>query len=72
MAKAATPAAYVVLESFAVGHTTYSRGEVVAPDNAAVRKWPDKFGPLTFTHEERTTEPVVEQATAGPGEKRGA
>jgi len=72
MAKAATPAAYVVLESFAVGYTTYSKGEVLAPDNPTVKAWPEKFGPLTFAHEDRLDEPVVERATAGPGEKRGA
>ena len=71
MAKATAPAAYVVLESFAVGHTTYGKGEVLSPDHPAVKTWPTKFGPLTFSHE-RAAEPVIEQATAGPGEKRGA
>ena len=41
-------------------------------DHPAVKKWPDKFGPLQFPYPVHRSEPRIEQATATPGEKRGA
>ena len=47
----------------------FHKGEVVAPDDPAFKKWGEMhFIPLVV----RTSRPVIEQATAGPGEKRGA
>jgi hypothetical protein len=43
-------------------------GQNWAADDPFVKKYPEFFGPLTF---QRST-PRIEQATAGPGEKRGA
>jgi len=69
MAKAAY---YQVRESF-VGSfdgdpVEYTKGEVVEPDDPAIKRWPENFMPLVV----RSHRPAVEQATAGPGEKRGA
>jgi hypothetical protein len=63
---------YLVTESF-VGaldgqEVEYHVGEVVGPTDPALRKWPKMFGPLVT----RALRPDVEQATAAPGEKRGA
>lgn len=56
--KADSPAAYVVLDTFVVadglGSVVYERGEVHAPDDPALKRWPAKFGPIAFTrHEHR-------------------
>lgn len=69
---ATKPAFYTVAESF-VGtldgaDAEYRKGEVVDADDPAVRKWPELFVPLVV----RSHRPAVEQATAAPGEKRGA
>ena len=69
---ASKPMYYTVTESL-IGtldgvDVEYHKGEVVDADDPAVRKWPHHFGPL----EVRSTGPRVEQATAAPGEKRGA
>jgi hypothetical protein len=47
----------------------YHAGEVVEADDPAIRKWPDHFAPLVVREDRKHT---VEQATAAPGEKRGA
>lgn len=65
MAKAA--AVLVVLESFVCGRDFYRKGEFIDADHPAVKRWPDKFGPVHVQH--RT--PRIEQATAAPGEMRG-
>ena len=46
----------------------YHKGEVVEADDPALKRLPMYFGPLVFVHHR----PVIEQATAAPGEKRGA
>jgi hypothetical protein len=61
----------IVLQSF-VGlvngeERLFRQGESVRPSDPAVKKWPDFFGPAIFNEPAR-----VEQATAAPGEKRGA
>lgn len=60
----------VVLESFVglVGgeERMFRKGEHVRANDPAVKKWPAFFAPGNFN------EPRVEQATAAPGEKRGA
>lgn len=78
MAKAEQPATVlVVLDSF-TGEVNgesvnFIKGQAIEPDHPGVRKWPDKFGPFTFPYPvKRRAEPRIEQATAGPGEKRGA
>ena len=63
---------YTVAESF-VGtldgdEVEYHKGEVVEADDPAFRKWSHLFVPLVV----RIRKPDVEQATAAPGEKRGA
>jgi len=78
MAKAVeTPALYVVLDSFVTEvdgePVTYRKGEAVHPDDPILKKNPTAFGPFAFVHPvKRKAEPRVEQATAAPGEKRGA
>jgi hypothetical protein len=58
MAKAESPALYVVLESF-VGQldgvdVTYRKGEPIHPDDPGLRKWPKAFGPFAFPHPVRS------------------
>lgn len=69
---AAKDALYMVTEAF-IGtldgvEVEYHKGEVVEADDPALRRWPSHFGPLVFAHRRGQ----VEQATAAPGEKRGA
>ena len=45
-----------------------SEDDLFYTDDPAVRKWPELFGPVRV----RNQRPDVEQATAAPGEKRGA
>ena len=47
----------------------YHAGEIVDGDDPAYKRVPEHFGPVEFKH--RAAKPVVEQATAAPGEKRG-
>jgi hypothetical protein len=44
-------------------------GDLYYSDDPIVEKWPDSFGPIKV---HGATEAPVEQATAAPGEKRGA
>ena len=65
---------YMVIASF-IGslngvEVEYHEGEIVDADDPALAKWPRHFGPVAFPHRKAT--PVVEQATAAPGQKRGA
>jgi len=55
------------------GETLYvSEGDLFEVDHPAVRKWPTMFVPVTFPYPvKRVVEPIIEQATAAPGEKRG-
>ena len=76
MAKAAEPATIlVVLDSFdgeVDGQVlNFRKGLVIQSEHPAVRKWPDKFGPMKYPYPLRDA-PRIEQATAAPGEKRGA
>ena len=57
---------FVVLEAFLVGGELYQKGEIVDATDPAYRKSPHLFGPLVI----RGQGPVVEQATAAPGEQR--
>ena len=66
--KASTASPLVALYSF-VGRlgkedVVILEGERFAPDHPAVKKWPQSF--------RADTGPVIETATAAPGEKRGA
>ena len=70
--KASTAAPLVALQSF-VGRlgdadVIFNTGDQVAASNPAVKKWPHLFGPAA----RGDTVPAIEQATAAPGEKRGA
>ena len=67
--KTSTASPLVALDSF-VGRlgkedVVILAGETFAPDHPAVKKWPRQFG-------RADTSPVIETATAAPGEKRGA
>jgi hypothetical protein len=62
----------VVLEGF-IGSVdgeerAFRTGDLVAADDPAIAKWPQFFGPQVIGSDR----PPVEQATAAPGEKRGA
>jgi hypothetical protein len=77
MAKASEPAAIlVVLDSFdgEVGGETlfFRKGMLFEADHPAVKKWPTAFRPFVFPYPVRRVESRIEQATAAPGEKRGA
>ena len=58
---------FVVKQSFignlGGGDLHFRAGDLFAADHQAVKKWPHLFGP---------SQPVVEQATAAPGEKRAS
>ena len=45
------------------------KGDLFASDDPAVHKWPQHFGPVTLRSSGGSR---IEQATAAPGEKRGA
>jgi hypothetical protein len=67
--KAADPQIVMALTSFVgLDGAVIIEGDLYASDHPAVKKWPDLFKPIAA----RTAEPRVEQATAAPGEKRGA
>ena len=68
-ATAADPQIVMALTSF-VGQdgAVISEGDLYTSDHPAVKKWPDLFKSVVA----RAAEPRIEQATAAPGEKRGA
>lgn len=75
MAKAPEPAGLLIAKESWTGLLGDSLVEVHVGDIAeagspAVRQWPDKFTPVEPRF--RRPMPAVEQATAAPGEKRGA
>lgn len=47
----------------------YHKGEVVDGDDPALKRWPEYFEPLVVR--DHLVVRRVEQATSGPGEKRG-
>ena len=46
----------------------FHEGEPVPADHPAVRRWPSAFIPVTSRFDDKSER--IEQATAGPGEKR--
>jgi hypothetical protein len=46
------------------------KGDLIEADHPIAEGWPDFFGPLVYRYP--MDRPRVEQATAAPGEKRGA
>ena len=46
-------------------------GETIDANHPLVQRYPEYFGPVVVMHRAPRT-PAVEQATAAPGEKRGA
>lgn len=74
MAKASEPQPIlVVVTGFGCALGVFRQGELIDADHPAVRKYPEAFGPVTIHHPvKREPEPVIEQATSAPGEKRGA
>ena len=68
------PAYVVALSSFMGGigsrDIRITTGDIYRADDPAVKKWPYAFGPLQVHESSPSTR--VEQATAAPGEKRGA
>ena len=72
---AADPQVMVALTSFvgAVGKAEVYvyQGELYAEDDPIVKKHPTLFGPVVVRRSVPAA-PVIEQATAAPGEKRGA
>ena len=65
---------YVVQESFVVDvagvPTAYRKGEVVDPDDPIIKSHAKSLVPFEFPHPVKRAAPVVEQATAAPGERR--
>ena len=75
MAKAADPLTILRVKVSFNGERgeTFLVGQAVESDHPYVRKWPEFFEPFVFPHPvKRAGEPRIEQATAAPGEKRGA
>lgn len=70
---AAEPQVMVALTSFVggIGHEVIDirEGDLFGSDDPAVAKWPQHFGPVTLRSSGGRR---IEQATAAPGEKRGA
>jgi hypothetical protein len=70
--KAAAPEGiYEVAVAFSGPLGTFTKGQLYRWDDPVVRKYPSFFRPMVI----RSTvkgKPVIEQATAAPGEKRGA
>lgn len=70
---AAEPQVMVALTSFLGGIDgtliDVRKGDIFRSDDPAVAKWPQLFGPVALRS---TGSPRIEQATAAPGEKRGA
>jgi hypothetical protein len=68
---AAEPQIVMALTSF-VGGASLSviKGDLFASDDPLVLKHPKLFGPVVVKRS--APEPRIEQATAAPGEKRGA
>jgi len=72
-AKADAPRLLVVTNAFALADEVFYAGDLIDADHPAVKKYPASFGPLVIQHPaKRAAEPVIESATAAPGEKRGA
>jgi hypothetical protein len=73
MAKATEPQPRIlrVTSAFACDLGEFLSGELVDADHPAARKYADHFAPLVIHHTVRR-EATIEQATAAPGEKRGA
>jgi hypothetical protein len=70
-AKAAEPQIVMALTSFVGGAgLTVIKGDLFAADDPIVKKHPTLFGPVALRRS--GSEPRIEQATAAPGEKRGA
>ena len=61
---------YTVRVSFQNGMGEFHKGEVYAADDPIVAKYPELFEPLVVS-DSRSRGPLVEQATAAPGEQRG-
>lgn len=62
-----------VATAFSGPSGSFIKGTLFRADDPLVRKHPQFFKPAVLNSTvKRTAEPVVEQATAGPGEKRGA
>jgi hypothetical protein len=72
MAKAADTGVVVALTSFVgPGDLPVGKGDLFASDDPLVKKYPDLFGPVSVRLSGLSSEPVIERATAAPGEKRG-
>ena len=66
---AADPQILVALTSFVgLDGTVVVKDATYSADHPNVKKWPSLFAPIEARH----TGPRIEQATAAPGEKRGA
>lgn len=75
MAKAVEPpdvAIVEVAEPFVCPLGSFTRGQLFRIDDPVVLKYPSAFRPARIESTVRRAEPRVEQATAAPGEKRGA
>lgn len=71
MAKANEPSIVEVAEGFICPAGSFYKGQLFSADDPLVRKYPQFFTAVELVSTRRA-EPVIEQATAAPGEKRGA
>ena len=73
--KAAPDEIVEVATAFSGPLGTFYKGNLYRADDPVVRKYPQFFRPMVVLSTVKAApkpEPVVEQATAAPGEKRGA
>ena len=76
MARTATPTGFlrattsfsVTVDGVAVPVAT---GDTIPVDHPWASRFPEYFEPFTPTYAWRDADPIIEQATAAPGEKRG-
>lgn len=73
MPKHAAPALLVAADSFVLElngrEIAFKKGDLIEAEHPAVKKYPDLFEPIRLLY---PIEDRIEQATAAPGEKRGA
>ena len=74
MPKALEPESIVeVAAGFVCPAGTFVQGQLYRSDDPIVKKYPNQFRALrVLSTVTRVSEPLIEQATAAPGEKRGA
>jgi hypothetical protein len=69
MPKAVEPEIYEVAEGFVCPAGSFRKGQLFRSDDPLVKQYPAQFRAAVIVST-RKPEPIIEQATAAPGEKR--